>query len=135
MQEQLHTLSDMFPAANLGRIEEVITMYGVEDGVGILLEEAAADESHSTLRLPKQSSLQAILFDHAHQIMDHSREISLKVAKNTIWQQSLTFYKELKATEERQHRDITVEFDGEEGADAGALKMTFFDNYGATTHQ
>ena len=88
-------------------------MYGMEDGVGILLEEAAVEDSsasHSTLI---KILFRQITFEHAHQIKDHSCEISLKIAKETLWQQSLTFYKELKMSEE-QHRDITKEFDGEE---------------------
>ena len=120
----------MFPQVELSRIEEVIMIYGVEDGVGVLLEEAAEEETspgQSTLDLPNQSSLQTILFEHAHQTMDHSREMYLKIKKDTLWQQAVSFYKELKPNEGRPHRDLTVEFDGEEGSDAGALKITFFE--------
>ena len=93
MQEQLHSLREMFPQVELSRIEEVIMIYGVEDGVGVLLEEAAEEETspgQSTLDLPNQSSLQTILFEHAHQTMDHSREMYLKIKKNTLWQQVYT---------------------------------------------
>ena len=119
----------MFPQVELSRIEEVIMIYGVGDGVGVLLEEAVEEETspgQSMLDLPNQSSLQTILFEHAHQTMDHSREMYLKI-KDTLWQQAVSFYKELKTNEGRLHRDLTVEFDGEEGSDAGALKITFFE--------
>lgn len=129
MQEQLHTLREMFPQVDLSRIEEVMMIYGVEDGVGVLLEEAAVDTSpaDSVLSLTNQSSLQSILFEHAHHVMDHSHEIFLKVNKDTLWQQALTFYKELKSNEKRARRDLTIQFDGEEGSNAGALKIPFLE--------
>ena len=132
MQERLHHLREMFPRIDPSRIEEVIMLYGVEEGVGILLEESPEDDDTGTgcildLNLPIQSSLQTILFELAHKTMNHSGELFLKVNKDTLWQQALPFYKELKADEIKLHKNINVEFEGEEGSDAGALKVTFFE--------
>ena len=132
MQDQLQNLREMFPIIDPSRIEEVVMLYGVEEGVGVLLEESAEEDDTSTgspldLNLPIHSSLQTILFELAHRTMDHSGELFLKVKKETLWQQALPFYKELKVDENKLHKDINVEFVGEEGSDAGALKITFFE--------
>ena len=131
-QDQLQNLREMFPRIDSSRIEEVLMLYGVEEGVGVLLEESAEEDATATgrsldLNLPIQSSLQTILFELAHRTMDHAGELSLKINKETLWQQALSFYKELKSDENKLHKDINVEFMGEEGSDAGALKITFFE--------
>ena len=122
----------MFPRIDSSRIEEVVMLYGVEEGVGVLLEESAepAEEDAATtlaLHLPSHSSLQTILLELAHRTMDHAGELFLRIEKETLWQQALSFYKELKGDEKKLHKDINVEFVGEEGSDAGALKITFFE--------
>ena len=99
-QDQLQNLREMFPQIDSSRIEEGLMLNGVEDGVGVLLEESAEEDATTTghgldINLPIQSSLQTILLELAHRIMDHAGEVSLKINKETLWQQALSFYKEL----------------------------------------
>ena len=133
MQDQLQNLREMFPRISSSRIKEVMMLYGVEEGVGVLLEESAEEdvtqgtECDLNLNLPIQSSLQTILLELAHRTMNPAGELFLKVKKETLWQQALSFYKERKGDEHKLRKDINIEFDGEEGSDAGALKITFLE--------
>ena len=52
--------------------------------------------------------------------MDHSGELFLKIKKETSWQQTLSFYKELSRVMKQNYTDLTIEFEGEKGSDAGA---------------
>ena len=97
-----------------------------------MLEESAEDVTQGTecnldLNLPIQSSLQTILLELAHRTMNPAGELFLKVRKETLWQQALSFYKERKGDEHKPRKDINIEFDDEEVSDAGALKITFLE--------
>ena len=73
--------------------------------MGVLLEESAEEdvtqgmECDLNLNLPIQSSLQTILLELAHRTMNPAGELFLKVKKETLWQQALSFYKERKGDE------------------------------------
>lgn len=135
MQEQLQTLKDMFPNVPHTRLEEVISLNGVDDSINVLLEETPTDVQQETissgvtpaLSLPANSSLQTILSVHTSHLMEDTDDLFLKIHKAELWPKALSFYKEIKTDVSKLHRSINIEFIDEEGSDAGALKITFFE--------
>lgn len=65
---------------------------------------------------------------HAHHVLQlqRSRFCELKVHRDRIWRTALGFYKNSLHNRQRLQYEFRVEFDGEEGIDAGALRAEFF---------
>ena len=131
MQEQLQMLREMFPNVPLTRLEEVITLNGVDDSINVLLEETPTDTQLATvtpaMSLPAKSSLQTILSVHTTHLMEDTDDLFLKIHKPDLWPRALSFYKEMTSDVSKLHRNINIKFTDEEGSDAGALKITFFE--------
>ena len=121
----------MFPNVPLTRLEEVISLNGVDDSINVLLEETSTDGQLATITpamsLPAKSSLQTISSVHTSHLMEDTDDLFLKIHKADLWPRALSFYKEMKSDVSKLHRNINIEFTDEEGSDAGALKITFFE--------
>ena len=119
----------MFPKVELNRIEELVMINGLEECVDLLLEETSAlgVDSGVEMQASTPSSLQSVLSTHSRQIMNTSNELFLKLNKEDLWPRALTFYKDIKNDLSKLRQDINIEFEQEEGSDAGAIKITFFE--------
>ena len=76
-------------------------------------------------------SLELLLHTHAEAVIDDSKYYKLSVdrsSNNSLWDTSMTFYKNALAKPKKIKRELIVEFigTGEVGVDAGALKKEFF---------
>lgn len=60
---------------------------------------------------------------HAHRVLQlqSSHFCELRVHRDRIWRTALGFYKNALHNRQRLQYEFRVEFDGEEGIDAGAL--------------
>ena len=106
----------------------------------ILPQQIATSSSLCALQSPGSSSyssgsdvllpdapLQSILLTHSFNIFDNETQLHISVDKENLWSRAVAFYKGMKRNPKRFKRQLVVEFEGEEGVDAGALRSTFFE--------
>lgn len=72
------------------------------------------------------TSLESILQD-ASQEIDYTSPIEVVIDRDRFWRNGLSFYKSSLSNKKRLLQDFHVEFKEEEGIDAGALKLDFFE--------
>ena len=72
-------------------------------------------------------SCQNIIRNHSQHKTDFNQDIVLETTRAGIWRKAKAFYKNAINIPERLLRNLVVEFEGEEGIDAGALKGDFFE--------
>ena len=69
---------------------------------------------------------QTLLEKLSNQVISH-RYQDLLVKRQQVWRHALAFYKGSKQSPDRLRLRLCVEFEGEEGVDAGALTSDFFE--------
>ena len=93
------------------------------DSVGSSLDPIIIDS-------PPQS-LEGVLKAHASKYIDECSEYTLTVDRTTrehLWTTVLSFYKGAKVKPNKLHKLLVIQFVGEAGADAGALRKEFFED-------
>lgn len=75
-------------------------------------------------------SLSEILEQHSASVVVEEPVIELEVNRAKLWRQASAFYKNTKLNPEsnRLRRHLSIEFQDEEGIDAGALRYDFFES-------
>ena len=73
-------------------------------------------------------NLQNLLIDHITKTLDTSNVCKLELCRERLWRQSLSLYKNSLHKPARLSQEFIVEFVGEEGIDAGALRNDFFEH-------
>ena len=71
------------------------------------------------------AALETILSVYACPVEDDSSPWFISVARDKLWHQAVCVYKRIKANPGLLHRQMSVEFEGEDGVDAGALRLSF----------
>lgn len=133
-------------------MQELVAKHGVERSVSCLLGETddgqtpqqssitqtpASSVAHTSQGqgsssdqdinvLPPDAPLESILLAHSFKVIDRDTQLYITVDKENLWPTSVSFYKAMKHNPKRFKRQL-VEFEGEEGVDAGALRSTFFE--------
>ena len=74
----------------------------------------------------EELSLSGILQAHSSEMMSH-RFFEFVVKRERLWRSALSFYKNCIHNPERLLYELRIEFENEEGVDAGALKCAFFE--------
>lgn len=80
------------------------------------------------LIFPQTYSKEKLLFEYSSRLMNPLKSIDLFVNRNNLMRTALSFYKNCKLHPERLQCELIVEFENEEGIDAGALRFEFFEN-------
>ena len=113
--DDIRALSDMFSNVNVNTIRSMKVTQGMSsvEIVDCLLEK----EPHS---------LCTILDAHARSVMGRD-ELYITVNRACIWNKAKSVYKGAVHDESILHKYVTIEFCGEEGVDAGALRNDFFE--------
>lgn len=76
----------------------------------------------------KPLSLQALLARHSEGVISTQNDYLLRTNQCSLWNKAKVFYKRAITTSpEMLKKELCIEFSGEEGADAGALKFEFFE--------
>ena len=76
----------------------------------------------------KPLTLQALLARHSEGIINTQDDYLLRTNRCSLWNKARIFYKRAITTSpEMLKKELCIEFSGEEGADAGALKFEFFE--------
>ena len=88
------------------------------------MEEAGSSHSHHSSTL----STQQVLREYSARVLDKQHVVQLEVKRERLWRTALGFYKNSARRPERLLHDFCIEFEGEEGIDAGALRNEFFEN-------
>ncbi|PFX24444.1 hypothetical protein AWC38_SpisGene10962 [Stylophora pistillata] len=73
-----------------------------------------------------EAPLSQILKNFSTTHIDDQRPIYLEVHRSAIWKRALTFYKQAMGEPYKLKQRLSIGFDGEEGIDAGALRVEFF---------
>ena len=81
----------------------------------------------SIFGLPFHASLDTILAVHSCSCIDQSSPVFIKVDKSILWQRAVALYKGFKNTRIQLRRALAVEFHDEDGIDAGAIRLSFFE--------
>lgn len=82
-----------------------------------------------TPSLPSEvATAQQVISQHAKKVIDFDRDVHLFVAREDIWRSAKPFYKTALHSPSRLRQNLCVQFEGEEGIDAGALKIDFFEH-------
>ena len=66
------------------------------------------------------------LIEEMSKLVNEDDDHFLYVNRNEIWKSALTFYKQCMGNASKLHRNLVISFEGEEGVDAGAVKIEFF---------
>ena len=85
------------------------------------------DRAVLTSSLPLVLSLETILGVHCRTLNDQRSPLFIRVDKTILWQRALTLYKGFKNDRRLMYRQLSVEFCGEDGIDAGAPRLSFFE--------
>ena len=74
---------------------------------------------------PRELSPTNILQEHGAKFK-FEKSFDLVVKRDKLWKSALSFHKNCLHCPERLFYELRIEFDGEEGVDAGALRQQFF---------
>lgn len=69
-----------------------------------------------------------LLQHHVAKVMNQSSSVNLPVCRDGLWRNALCFYKNCLHYFDRLHYELRIEFQDEEGIDAGALRCEFFES-------
>ena len=83
--------------------------------------------SPSLFNFKDDISSQELLARVSQHVLRQGRYVNLTVPRERIWRIALGFYKRCMKDPEQLRRELRIEFEGEEGVDAGALRNEFFE--------
>ena len=113
---QFQFLRDMFPTVSMQRIRDVyFEVFDVESAIEILLRPA--------------NSLFLLLKEQQNKLIDMNDSNEIEVARACIPNKAAAFYKASVHKPSLLRKNLLITFSGEEGIDAGALKIDFFLSY------
>lgn len=84
-------------------------------------------EARPSSHLDEDSTLRNLLSAHQAKFTDLSQFSELEISRERVWRQAMSFYKNSCHRPERLRHELPIEFIGEEGIDAGALRCEFFE--------
>ena len=125
MQNVLLHVMEMFPSASENEIKELLSLHGVNQTVSLLL---SGDESSSNVSIKQAETLDSLISQHSARFINRERDSWIEVSRSNMYSRATHFYKSAKASPQKLAKNFVVEFTGEEGIDAGALKGDFFEH-------
>lgn len=112
-------MKEIFPDVAEDTIRQLRSHMSTNEVIDILVSQ------HEKAKL---LSLPALLAHHTRENIDMQDDNVLKTNRRVLWNKAMVFYKKgITTSPELLKKDLLVEFSGEEGADAGALKFEFFE--------
>ena len=120
MQNVVLNVMNMFPNVNESGVKRLLSMHRVNETVSILL---SSEESRS--KQPDET-LDSLISHHSAQFIRRVRDSWIEVDRGNMYSRATHFYKSAKGYPQKLAMNFVVEFTGEEGIDAGALKGDFF---------
>ena len=105
--------------------------WNISDAVGALLEEGNAvvsseGEAQQVSDIA-DTSIKDIISFYAERVIDNIQQMKLVIRREEIWRGALGFYKVSLKEPSCLAKTLFVDFEGEEGIDAGALQLEFFE--------
>ena len=149
-------MREMFPSVESGELTALLRHFSVETTVNLLTAEhdssppsepssppvqtvtvasrrfgvpaapSAASRPQTVDNLPTDASLELILSTHTA-VWPDDESLNMKVTRELLWERSQSFYKGLKNQRAQLTKPVNVEFVGEEGVDAGAIRLSYFE--------
>ena len=145
-QEEVDTLSEMFPAMPHARILDILSSHTLKESIEMLLPvnnpqylpsyETLSNSAESVREehlkvvpsLPgDDATKEQLLSKHAAKIIDFDNDVTISMKRENIWRKAKAFYKIAINSRERLMKNLVVEFESERGIDAGALKIDFIE--------
>ena len=119
-EADVHILKEMFPDIQECTIRQLRLEQNMStnDVIDVLVSQQEKSKS-----LP----LQALLLRHSRVNIEDNNEYLLKTNRHCIWNKARVFYKRAVLSPSLLKQGLMIEFSGEEGADAGALRLEFFE--------
>ncbi len=124
----------MFPDKEEEKLLEAIKSANgnIDEAVEQLLQHSDFPQSSPPPIVPVSSMeygdvpLHDILTLHQEKVMNDYRVCEIEINRDQLWRQAMSFYKNSHHDSSRLKHQLHVEFMGEEGVDAGALRLEFF---------
>ncbi len=96
--------------------------------IQLLLDGSTLMDPKLVPSIPKEEeSSEIIVSNHAKKVINFDEDVEISVVRNAIWRKAKSFYKLAMNSPDRLQKNLVVEFIGEEGIDAGALKYDFLE--------
>lgn len=116
-EDEIKLLNEMFPGESETELYKVRQNMSMSEAVDYLLLNQQNSQADSS----------SILTNHAVKEIDASDELLVKVNRAVIFTKALALYKGAKHDPSILKKSVIVEFSGEEGVDAGALRNDFYE--------
>ena len=114
---------DIFPTVSEVEAYQLVMDYGLEDAILRLSSNGPGAEMDSY----DNTSLASMLSQYAESVTVPDRDFYLTLRRDEIWPKGCQFYKAAKLDKKRLRWNLVVEYETEEGIDAGtAIKGDFF---------
>ncbi len=111
---------DIFPGMSEVEAYHLISEHGLEDAI-LRLSETSNEQSYDHTSLP------TVLSQYARSVTVSDRDFYLTLKRDEIWPRGCQFYKAAKVDKKRLRWNLVIEYETEEGIDAGtAIKGDFF---------
>lgn len=124
IQDKVASLMDIFPTVFEDEAYQLVMEYGLEDAI---LHLSSNGPSSSAAQEDTCTSLVAMLTEYARNVTVSDRDFYLTLRRDEIWSKGCQFYKAVKVDKRRLRWNLVVEYETEEGIDAGtAIKGDFF---------
>ena len=127
----------MFPSFSEESIKRAISKAtSLNEAAEILCEGTPPKEEHAQdpVGSVTYNSIESLVADFSSSI-DENKSYTLCVDREELWKGALAFYKKALSDKTLLLNDLTIVFKGEEGLDAGAMKVEYFELLRTEIHQ
>lgn len=124
----------MFPNFSMESIKSAIgKATSLNEAAEILCEDATPKEKHAQDTVT-YDSIESLVADFSSNV-DDNQSYTLCIDREELWRGALAFYKKALSDKTLLLKDLIIVFKGEEGLDAGAMKVEFFELLLTEIHQ
>ncbi|CAB3983111.1 G2 M phase-specific E3 ubiquitin- ligase-like [Paramuricea clavata] len=124
----------MFPSSSIESMKKAIgKAISLNEAAELLLEDATPKEEHPQDPVT-YDSIESLVADFSSSVNDN-KSYTLCIDREELWRGALSFYKKALSDKTLPLKDLSIIFKGEEGLDAGAMKVEYFELLLTEIHQ
>lgn len=121
MEADIRVLMEMFPSVREDAIRRL--RIGQRLSTNAVIDVLVSENEKSK----EPTSVSTILSDAAHLLIDEDDEYFMTTNRACMWNKAQIFYKRAMHDPSLLRKGLVISFSGEEGIDAGALRLEFFE--------